>query len=76
MLILTRKKGQSLYINDNICITVREVGSDSVRLAIDAPREVKILREELAEAMKSNKEAADQQNVDLSALKGAFIPRG
>ncbi|MCR4601864.1 MAG: carbon storage regulator CsrA [Clostridia bacterium] len=76
MLILTRKKGQSLYINDNICITVREVGSDSVRLAIDAPREVKILREELAEAMKSNKEAADQQNVDLSALKDAFIPRG
>ena len=76
MLILTRKRGQALYINDDITITVREVGNDNVRLAIDAPKEVKILREELVEAMKQNMEAAGQKDVDLSALKDAFIPRG
>lgn len=75
MLILTRKKGQSLYINDNICITVSDIGSDSVRIAIDAPRDVKILREELVEATKSNEEAANQKAVDIAAIKDAFIQR-
>lgn len=58
MLILQRKKGQELTIGDNICITVLEVGSDWVKLAIDAPRDVSILRSELIEAASANKEAA------------------
>lgn len=58
MLILRRKAGESLILNDNIKVTVLESGSDGVRLAIDAPKEVQILREELVEARKANQEAA------------------
>lgn len=58
MLILQRKKGQELTIGDNICITVLDVGNDWVKIAIDAPRDVSILRSELIEAASANKEAA------------------
>ncbi len=58
MLILQRKKGQELKIGDNICITVLDMGNDWVKLAIDAPRDVSILRSELIEAASANKEAA------------------
>ena len=47
MLILQRKKEQALNIGDNISITVLEIGNDWVKLAIDAPRDVSILRSEL-----------------------------
>ncbi|GLB27935.1 carbon storage regulator [Lacrimispora xylanolytica] len=57
MLILQRKKGQELKIGDNICITVLDMGNDWVKLAIDAPRDVSILRSELIEAASANKEA-------------------
>lgn len=57
MLILQRKKGQELNIGDNISITVLDVGNDWVKLAIDAPRDVSILRSELIEAASANKEA-------------------
>lgn len=62
MLILQRKKGQSLVIGDQITITVTDVGADSVKLAIDAPREVSILRSELVEAVIENREATASLN--------------
>lgn len=68
MLILRRKAGESLILNDNIKVTVLESGSDGVRLAIDAPKEVQILREELVEARKANREAA----ADKVTLKEAL----
>jgi carbon storage regulator len=77
MLILTRKKGQSFFINDNIKITISDVGSDTVRVAIDAPREVKVLREELVQAAEMNEEAASQKNVAISDIKKVFsLPEG
>lgn len=57
MLILQRKKEQALKIGDNISITVLEIGNDWVKLAIDAPRDVSILRSELVEAASANQEA-------------------
>lgn len=59
MLILQRKKGESIQIGDNIIISVSEVSGDRVKLAIDAPLSVPVLRTELLEAADSNKEAAD-----------------
>ena len=71
MLILRRKTGESLILNENIKITVLESGSDGVRLAIDAPKQVQILREELVEAGKANKEAvAAMDQEKLEKLKG------
>lgn len=55
MLILRRKKNESLLIGENIRITIIECASDGVRLAIDAPKQVSILREELSEAEQTNK---------------------
>lgn len=66
MLILQRKKGQSISINDDITLTIVDVGSDGVKIAIDAPREVTILRTELKDAAKENKKAAEE--VPLSVL--------
>lgn len=57
MLILRRKKNESLLIGDNIRITIIECASDGVRLAIDAPKQISILREELSEVEQSNKTA-------------------
>ena len=57
MLILRRKKNESLLIGDNIRITIIDCAGDGVRLAIDAPKQISILREELSEAEQSNKSA-------------------
>jgi carbon storage regulator len=47
MLVLTRKRDESIVIGDNIKITVVDVRGDQVKLGIDAPREISIHREEV-----------------------------
>ena len=47
MLVLSRKSGESIQIADNISITVTEVKGGRVRLSIDAPRSVRIVRREI-----------------------------
>ncbi len=69
MLILRRKAGEALVIDGSIKITVTEIDGDGVRLAIDAPREVPVLREELLQAAEANKEAAANPG-KLDKLKG------
>ncbi len=59
MLALTRRCGEKIIIGDNIVITVVDIKGDNVRLAIHAPREIKIFRGELYEAIiAENKQAA------------------
>ena len=50
MLILQRKTGEAIRIGEEITIRISEIGSDRVKLAIDAPREYSIVREELITA--------------------------
>ena len=50
MLVLTRKKGQRIILSNGIVITVCQTKTGSVRLGVEAPKDVKILREELQEA--------------------------
>jgi carbon storage regulator len=47
MLVLTRKLMQKLFIGDDICVTVVRLEGGQVRLGIDAPREVAVIRAEL-----------------------------
>lgn len=70
MLVLTRKPRQQIMIGDNIIVNVVEVQGDNVRIAIEAPREVKIYRGEIYRAIQEeNKKAAvPLENVDLSLL--------
>lgn len=59
MLVLSRKKGESIIIADQIEVTVVAVEGDTVRLGIRAPREVEVHRKEIYAAIQeSNKEAA------------------
>jgi carbon storage regulator len=48
MLVLTRKKGEKIYIGDGVTLKVLQLSSGSVRLGIDAPKEVAVTRAELA----------------------------
>ena len=47
MLILTRRNGESLKIGDNVTVTVLDIKGGQVRIAIDAPREIAVHREEI-----------------------------
>lgn len=47
MLVLTRRRGESIYINDDIKITIVAVNNGKVRIGIEAPKEVIIKREEI-----------------------------
>ena len=68
MLILQRKEGESLFIGDSIEVSVLSVESGRVRLAIEAPKDVPILRSELRSAMVTNREAADEEVSPLELL--------
>ena len=58
MLVLSRKKNESIMIRDDIVVTVVDVRGDKVRLGIEAPKEVTVHRREVYDAIKK---AAQQQ---------------
>ena len=69
MLVLRRKKNESVLIGDNIRLTVVDCFADGVKLAIEAPGTVSILREELAVASRMNESAAAPDKASVMALK-------
>ena len=68
MLILQRKEGESLLIGDEVEVTVLAVEAGRVRLAVQAPRSVTILRSELKVAAQANREAAEDEASPLELL--------
>jgi len=54
MLVLSRKKNESIIINDNITVTVIEIRGDKVRLGIEAPKDVTVHRREVYEAIRNS----------------------
>ncbi|MFR8069358.1 MAG: carbon storage regulator [Clostridium sp.] len=74
MLILKRKKNESILIGNDIRITILECSSGEVRLAINAPRQLSILREELSEMEQSNKDASMPDMQSLQASAAALLP--
>ncbi|QEN05821.1 carbon storage regulator [Thiospirochaeta perfilievii] len=63
MLILARKKDESIIINDNISISVIEIKGESVKIGIEAPNSVKIYRKEVYDAIQNENKAALNSNV-------------
>jgi carbon storage regulator len=56
MLVLSRKKNESIVINNDITIVVVEIRGDKVRLGVEAPKEVPVHRREVYDAIKRNAE--------------------
>lgn len=71
MLALTRKKGESLIINNNVEVTVLEIRGDQVKIGISAPKEVPVYRKEVyLQIQQETKEAMSVEG--LEALKDLF----
>ena len=65
MLILSRKKNESIVINNDVTIVVVEIRGDKVRLGVEAPKEVPVHRREVYDAIKKAEE-------DSSSLRKFF----
>jgi carbon storage regulator len=64
MLVLSRKKNESIVINDDITIVVVEIRGDKVRLGVEAPKEVPVHRREVFDAIHRNDTAAAAENAE------------
>ncbi len=69
MLILTRKSGEGLFIGDDIRITILEIRGKQIRLGIEAPTTVVVLREEIYRRIQEeNLQAAGVRDIDVSEI--------
>jgi carbon storage regulator len=58
MLVLSRKPNESIIIDGNVTVSVLRVDNDNVRIGIEAPLEIPVMRKEIYEAIKTNNEQA------------------
>ncbi len=65
MLALTRKKGETIIINDNIEITVLGTNGDQVKLGISAPKNIPVFRKEIYEQIQQENKESVKNNFDL-----------
>ncbi|AIQ20893.1 carbon storage regulator CsrA [Paenibacillus sp. FSL H7-0357] len=69
MLVLSRRKGESIVIQDQIELTILSVDGDTVKVGISAPKHVDIFRKEVyLSIQESNRESVAPQQSDLNAL--------
>ena len=72
MLVLTRKLGESIAIDDHIKIVVVQIKGKQVRLGIQAPKETKIHREEVYAAIQEQNKEAAKPNVAMAQVQKAL----
>ena len=65
MLVLSRKNGQKIIINDNIEITILDSKFDNCKIAINAPKEVKIYREEVYKQIQLSNKMSNKASVNV-----------
>ena len=76
MLVLTRKAGESIRIGDEISVLVIEIQRGQVKVAIDAPRDVTVHREEIYELVQRENRKAAQQHAEDDPAELWTGPRG
>ncbi len=72
MLILTRKKDESIIIDGNIEVKIVECEDGKVKIGIEAPRNIEILRKELYDQIENENKSAASKNVNLKDMKNLF----
>jgi|TARA_B110000495_G_scaffold76995_1_gene66067 carbon storage regulator len=60
MLVLSRKKNESIVINNDITIVVVDIRGDKVRLGIEAPKEIPVHRREVYDAIQNNEQSTEK----------------
>ena len=76
MLVLSRRKGESVVIANSITVTVIDIRGDQIRLGIDAPREISVHREEVhRQVQNANRDAVQSADPKSPLLKGTPRPR-
>jgi carbon storage regulator len=73
MLVLTRKLGESINIDDTITIRIEKIRGKQVRLGIEAPKETRIYREEVYQAIKKQNVDASQSNTDSTRILSKLL---
>ena len=68
MLILSRKINEKIMIGDDISVSIIEIRGDQVRIGVDAPKAVKVFRQEVFDAIKAENKAAAQSTAVLPVL--------
>jgi len=77
MLVLSRKKDESIVINNDITIVVVEIRGDKVRLGVEAPKEVPVHRREVFEAIARGEPVADSlQTESANAVHAGHAVQG
>jgi carbon storage regulator len=71
MLILSRKINEKIKIGEDITLTIIEVRGEQVKVGVEAPKNVKVFRQEVFNAIQSENQAAAESH-NLSALSGLF----
>ena len=64
MLLLSRKTDQQIKIGDDITLTIIEIRGDQVKIGVEAPKSIKVFRQEVFSAIKSENTAALNVNTD------------
>ena len=67
MLVITRKTNEGIKIGDNIEIIIVDVSGEKVKLGINAPKEIRVVRNELIQT--------EQANIDAAASKAVVVPK-
>ena len=70
MLVLTRKKSETIHIGDNIVIKVLRTGHGTVKLGIDAPADVRILRAELCDDCDAPPNSQPEEDEEACEIEG------
>ncbi|WP_026691425.1 carbon storage regulator CsrA [Alteribacter aurantiacus] len=65
MLVLTRKKNESIKINDDVEVKIISIDGDQVKLGIEAPRHIDIHRKEIFDAIQTENKAAALTSVEM-----------
>jgi carbon storage regulator len=72
MMVMRRREGEKILIGDGITIHIAHIGRNKVKIAIDAPRELSIVAEEMKVVREENLAAAA---VDMNFLRGKIFPQ-